>query len=164
MTIIIKNKDTLIFDDFKFRCSIGKLGFTKNKKEGDKKTPRGIFDIGNLYYRKDKHSKPTTKLKCIAIKKSMGWCDDPKNKKYYNKLIKIKKNIKHEILYRKDSKYDFIIPIEYNSKKIKLGRGSAIFIHLTKDYKKTLGCIALKENDFLILLKLINKKTKIKII
>jgi len=164
MTIIIKNKDTLIFDDFKFRCSIGKMGFTKNKKEGDKKTPRGIFNIGNLYYRKDKHLKPTTKLKCIAIKKSMGWCDDPKNKKYYNKLIKIKKNIKHETLYRKDSKYDFIIPIKYNSKKIKLGRGSAIFIHLTKDYKKTLGCIALKENDFLILLKLINKKTKIKII
>ena len=164
MTIIIKNKDTLIFDDFKFQCSVGKLGFTKNKKEGDKKTPRGVFDIGNLYYRKDKHSKPTTKLKCIAIKKSMGWCDDPKNKKYYNKLIKIKKNIKHEILYRKDSKYDFIIPIKYNMKKIKIGRGSAIFIHLTKDYKKTLGCIALKENDFLILLKLINKKTKIKII
>lgn len=164
MTIIIKNKDTLIFDDFKFRCSIGKMGFTKNKKEGDKKTPRGIFNIGNLYYRKDKHLKPTTKLKCIAIKKNMGWCDDPKNKKYYNKLIKIKKNIKHETLYRKDSKYDFIIPIKYNSKKIKFGRGSAIFIHLTKDYKKTLGCIALKENDFLILLKLINKKTKIKII
>ena len=163
MTIIIKNKDTLIFDDFKFRCSIGKMGFTKNKKEGDKKTPRGIFNIGNLYYRKDKHLKPTTKLKCIAIKKNMGWCDDPKNKKYYNKLIKIKKNIKHETLYRKDSKYDFIIPIKYNSKKIKFGRGSAIFIHLTKDYKKTLGCIALKENDFLILLKLINKKTKIKI-
>jgi len=164
MTIIIKNKDTLIFDDFKFRCSIGKMGFTKNKKEGDKKTPRGIFNIGNLYYRKDKHLKPTTKLKCIAIKKNMGWCDDPKNKKYYNKLIKIKKNIKHETLYRKDSKYDFIIPIKYNSKKIKFGRGSAIFIHLTKDYKKTLGCIALKENDFLILLKLINKKTKIKVI
>tara|TARA_Y100001970_G_scaffold291927_1_gene431066 strand:+ start:4381 stop:4875 length:495 start_codon:yes stop_codon:yes gene_type:complete len=164
MTIIIKNKDTLIFDDFKFECSIGKLGFTKNKKEGDKKTPKGTFNIGNLYYRKDKHLKPITKLKCIAIKKNMGWCDDPKNKKYYNKLIKIKENIKYEILYRKDSKYDFFIPIKYNMKNIKAGKGSAIFIHLTKNYKKTLGCIALKENDFLILLKLINKKTKIKII
>ena len=39
MTIIIKNKETLIFDDFKFRCSIGKNGLTKNKVEGDKKTP-----------------------------------------------------------------------------------------------------------------------------
>ena len=164
MTIIIKNKDTLIFDDFKFKCSIGRMGFTRNKKEGDKKTPIGLFNIGNLYYRKDRHLKPKTKLKCITIKKNMGWCDDPKNKKYYNKLIKIKKNIKHEVLYRKDSKYDFIIPIEYNTKNIQFGNGSAIFIHLTENYKKTLGCIALKKNDFLILLKLINKKTKIQII
>ena len=75
-----------------------------------------------------------------------------------------KKNIKHETLYRKDYKYDFLIPIKYNTKKIIHGKGSAIFIHLTKDYKKTLGCIALKQNDLLILLKLINKKTKIRII
>ena len=82
MTIFIKNKDTLIFDDFKFQCSVGKMGFTRNKKEGDKKTPIGLFNIGNLYYRKDRHLKPKTKLKCITIKKNMGWCDDPKNKKY----------------------------------------------------------------------------------
>ena len=60
MTIIVKNKDTLIFDDFIFRCSIGKMGFTSNKNEGDKKTPRGTFNIGNLYFRKDKISKPDT--------------------------------------------------------------------------------------------------------
>ena len=52
----------------------------------------------------------------------------------------------------------------YNYKKTKQGRGSAIFIHLTKNYKKTEGCIGLKKNDFLILLKLINKETKIRII
>ena len=164
MTIIVKNKDTLIFEDFKFQCSIGKLGFTKNKREGDKKTPKGVFNIGNLYFRKDRNSKPITKLKCIPISKNMGWCDDPKNKRYYNRLIKIRKNIKHEILYRKDTKYDFIIPIKYNTKKTKYGMGSAIFIHLTKNFEKTLGCVALKKDDFLILLKLINKKTKIKII
>ena len=56
-----------------------------------------------------------------------------------------------------------IIPIKYNFKKPVIGKGSCIFIHLTKDYKPTAGCIALKEKDFLIMLKLINKKTKIKI-
>ena len=61
----------------------------------------------------------------------MGWCDDIKNKKNYNKLIKINENIKHEN-YRRDSKYDFVIIINYNTKKIKVGKGSAIFIHLTK--------------------------------
>ncbi len=164
MTIIVKNKETLIIDDFKFRCSLGKNGITKNKNEGDKKTPKGIFNIGNLYYRNDRNKKPQTKLKCLTIKKSMGWCDDPNDKKNYNKLIKIKKNIKCEKLYRQDTKYDFLIPISYNSKKIKCGKGSAIFIHLTSNYKKTLGCVALKKNDFLILLKLITNKTRIKII
>ena len=94
----------------------------------------------------------------------MGWCDDPKNKKYYNKLIKVSKKIKHEKLFRKDSKYDFLIPINYNTKQTRLGKGSAIFIHLTKNFKPTEGCIALKKKEFLILLKLINKNTKIKII
>ena len=139
-------------------------GLTKSKIEGDKKTPKGIFSLGNLYFRKDRNSKPITKLKCIPINKKMGWCDDPKSKKYYNKLIKVSKKIKHEKLFRKDSKYDFLIPINYNTKQTRLGKGSAIFIHLTKNFKPTEGCIALKKKEFLILLKLINKNTKIKII
>ena len=90
----------------------------------------------------------------------MGWCDDILNKKY-NKMIKIKKNIKHEKLFRNDNKYDLLIPIKYNFNKPKKGLGSCIFIHLTQNYKPTNGCIALKKKDFLIMLKLINKRTKI---
>ncbi len=163
MTIVLKNKETLTFDDFVFRCTIGKDGLTENKVEGDKKTPIGTFSLGNLYYRKDKHHKPLTKLKCIPIKKDMGWCDDIKSKKYYNKLIKVNKNIKHEKLFRRDYKYDFLIPINYNTKKPKIGKGSAIFIHLTKGYKPTLGCVALEKKELLILLKLIKRTTKIQL-
>ena len=163
MTILIKNKHTLQIDDFKFRCSIGKKGFTKNKKEGDKKTPKGIFKIENLYYRKDRKQKPSTLLNCIEIKKNMGWCHDTRFPKKYNKLFKIQKKIKHEKLKRKDYKYNFLIPIKYNFNKPITGYGSCIFIHLTKDYKPTAGCIALKEKDFLILAKLIKTNSKIKI-
>jgi len=93
----------------------------------------------------------------------MGWCHDTSFPKKYNKLFKIQKNIRHEKLARKDYKYDFLIPIKYNFKKPIMGRGSCIFIHLTKDYKPTAGCIALKEKDFLIMVKLIKKNSKIKI-
>jgi L,D-peptidoglycan transpeptidase YkuD (ErfK/YbiS/YcfS/YnhG family) len=93
----------------------------------------------------------------------MAWCDDKKNSKKYNKLIKINKNINHEKLYRKDYKYDLLIPIKYNFKKRVVGKGSCIFIHLTNDYKPTAGCIALKKKDFLIMIKIINKNSKIKI-
>ena len=164
MTIIIKNKERLIYGDFLFKCCIGKKGLTNKKKEGDKKSPKGIFNIEDLYYRKDKINKPNTSLKCIPIKKNMVWCDDINNKKYYNKLIKIKKNIRHEKLFRKDNKYDLLIPLKYNYKKPILKKGSCIFMHLTKNYSPTAGCIALQKNDFLIMLKLIDKKTKIKIL
>jgi L,D-peptidoglycan transpeptidase YkuD (ErfK/YbiS/YcfS/YnhG family) len=163
MTILIKNKHTLQIDQFKFRCCIGKRGLTKNKKEGDKKTPRGTFEIENLYYRKDRLEKPLTFLKCIKIEKDMGWCDDIFVPKKYNKIIKIDKKTKHEKLNRRDHKYDLLIPIKYNFKKPISGLGSCIFIHLTKNYKPTAGCVALKKKDFLIILKLIKKNSKIKI-
>ena len=163
MTIFVKNKHTLQVDEFKFRCCIGKKGSTSNKKEGDKKTPKGTFEIENLYFRKDRKKKPSTLLKCVEIKKDMGWCDDVRFPKKYNTLFKIEKRVKHEKLKRKDYKYDLLIPIKYNFKKPTPYLGSCIFIHLTKDYKPTAGCIALKEKDFIILLKLIKKKTRIKI-
>ena len=163
MIIYLKNKHTLKVDDFKFRCSIGKNGKSKKKREGDKKTPIGQFAIENLYYRSDRIQKPFTNLKCIKIEKNMGWCDDPLDIKNYNKLIKLNKKIKCEKLHRKDHKYDLMIPIKYNYLKPKKFKGSCIFIHLTNDYKATAGCIAIKKSDFLIMLKLINKKTKINI-
>ena len=163
MIIYLKNKHTLKVDNFYFKCSIGKNGLTKKKLEGDKKTPIGSFKISHLYYRKDRIKKPQTQLNCVSIKKDMGWCDDILFPEKYNKLCKIEKNIKSEKLRRKDSKYDLLIPIKYNFKKPIAGKGSCIFIHLTKDYKPTAGCIALKEKDFLIMLKLINRNSKIKI-
>ena len=163
MKIIIIEKDTLLYDEFKFKCAIGKNGKTTKKNEGDNKTPKGIYTLGPLYYRKDRLPKISTKLKKIEIMKNFGWCDDVKSK-FYNKPIKTNINVRHEKLYRNDKKYDLLIPIEYNSKKPKKNKGSAIFLHLTSNYKKTQGCVTIKEKDMLILLNLINKKTKIKIV
>jgi L,D-peptidoglycan transpeptidase YkuD (ErfK/YbiS/YcfS/YnhG family) len=162
MLIIVKNEDTLLYDEFKFKCCVGKNGISSNKKEGDKKTPKGTYSLDSVYYRSDRISKFETKLKKIKIKKDMGWCDDI-NSKFYNKLIKLNKNIKHEKLYQKSNNYDLLIPIKYNMIRTKKNKGSAIFLHLTNNYKKTLGCVALKKKDMFILLKIINSKTKIKI-
>ena len=69
MTIMIKNKETLIFDDFSFKCCIGKNGTTNKKIEGDMKTPEGLFSLGKIYYRKDRNIKPISKLNSISINK-----------------------------------------------------------------------------------------------
>ena len=91
MQIVLKNKDTLIFEEFEFKCSIGKKGITSKKKEGDLKTPKGLFSLGPIYFRKDRIFNLKTKLKKIPIKKNMIWCDDSSSI-FYNKLIKKNNN------------------------------------------------------------------------
>ena len=162
MLIKLKNKDTLQFNEFVFKCTIGKKGISSKKKEGDLCTPKGTFSIKNLYYRSDRLLKPQTKIIIKKIKKNMGWCNDPKSNKY-NSLVTVKEKIRYEKMYRKDHKYDIVVVIDYNLKKPIPYKGSAIFIHLTNNYKPTAGCIALNKKDLLILLKIINKKTEIKI-
>ena len=161
MIIHLKKKKILKVDDFIFKCCIGKNGISNKKVEGDYKTTKGSFKLEHLYFRKDKIVEPIfTKIKKIIIKKDMGWCNDISSKKY-NKLIKINKKHRHEKLYRKDSKYDLLVPIKYNFNNIKKNLGSCIFIHITNNYRPTAGCVGLRKNDFLILLKLISKDSRI---
>jgi L,D-peptidoglycan transpeptidase YkuD (ErfK/YbiS/YcfS/YnhG family) len=94
----------------------------------------------------------------------MGWCHDVGYPKKYNRLVNTQNKFKCEKLNRYDYKYDLFIPIKYNFINPKVGIGSAIFIHLTRDYKPTAGCIALSKKDFLIMLKIIKKNSKIKIL
>tara|TARA_B100000941_G_C28489604_1_gene547084 strand:+ start:282 stop:773 length:492 start_codon:yes stop_codon:yes gene_type:complete len=160
MILKIKNKDKLVVDDFIFKCSIGKNGVSYNKTEGDGKTPKGEFGFGDVYWRADRIKKPETKLKCKKILKDAVWCDDPESD-FYNKEVKFSKKYRFEKLYRRDKKYDIFLVIKYNRPNIVKYKGSAIFLHLTKNYKKTAGCIAIKKNDMLIVLKLLKRNSKI---
>ena len=162
MNIIIK-KHFLLYKGYKLKCSIGKSGITHSKKEGDLTTPKGLFGLGLLYYRKDKIKLLKSKITKRVIKKSMGWCNDSKSKKY-NKEISFPFKYGAEKLYRRDKIYDVFINIKYNHFPIIKEKGSAIFLHLSnKKYKPTSGCVAIQKKDFLKILPLINNKTKISI-
>ena len=164
MNITVKKNRLLTMGNYKLKCSIGKSGIKKNKKEGDLATPKGVFGLGYLYYRKDRIRKINTKIKKIVIKKNMGWCDDIKSKKY-NKLIKFPFKYNAEKLFRSDNIYDLFIEIKYNQKPIQKKKGSAIFLHLINTkYKPTAGCVAIAKKDFFKIIKKINYNTKIKII
>ena len=93
----------------------------------------------------------------------MGWCHDSGSKKY-NQEIYFPFKYGAEKLYRKDKMYDIFINIKYNHAPIVKDNGSAIFLHLAgAKYKPTKGCIAILKKDFLKILPLINKNTKISI-
>ena len=162
MHIVIK-KHFLLYKGYKLKCSIGKSGSSFFKKEGDLTTPKGLFKLGLLYYRKDRIKSLKSKIKKKVIKKNMGWCDDSRSKKY-NREIYFPFKYKAEKLYRRDKIYDIFIEIKYNHCPIIKGKGSVIFLHLcNKKYKPTKGCIAIQKKDFLKILPLINNATKISI-
>ena len=162
MNIIIK-KHFLLYKGYKLKCSIGKSGFTNSKKEGDLATPKGLYKLGLLYYRKDRVKSIKCRIKKKIIKKNMGWCDDSKSKQY-NQEIYFPFKYGAEKLYRKDKIYDIFINIKYNHSPIVKKKGSAIFLHLTnKNYKPTKGCIAIQKKDLLKILPSISKNTKISI-
>ena len=162
MNIKIK-KHLLLYKGYKLKCSIGKSGIVNTKKEGDLATPKGTFKLGDLYYRKDRNKSLKCKIKKIIIKKNMGWCDDSRSTKY-NQKINFPFQYGAEKLYRKDKIYDLFINIKYNTDPIIKKKGSAIFLHIAgKNYKTTKGCIAINKKNFLKVLPLINKKTKISI-
>jgi len=161
--IIINKSGYLKYEDLKFKCALGKSGIKNKKKEGDNITPRGTFNIIKIYYRSDRIKKLSSKFKLIIITKKMGWCDDPNCRKY-NQLIKLPTKYSHEILYRRDNIYDLILVLNYNMKPTFKNKGSAIFIHIAKkNFKKTLGCIALKKVDLINLVKEIKRNTKVNI-
>lgn len=91
----------------------------------------------------------------------MGWCDDPSSN-HYNKLIIFPFKKKAEKLFLKSKIYDLVLVLNYNMNPIKKNKGSAIFLHLGNKYlKPTKGCVAIKKNDFLKILKKVTKKTQL---
>jgi len=160
MNIILKNR-FLYFLNYKLKCSVGKSGISYKKKEGDNKTPRGKFKFEYILYRKDRIINLRAKLKTIAIKKNMGWCDDS-NSKNYNQLIKIPFKHTYEKLWIRENIYDIILVINYNRNPIIKNKGSAIFLHIAKNkYQATKGCIAISKNNIKLLVSKISLKTKL---
>ena len=159
------NKGILIFDkcNIKTTAYIGKNGVTLDKKEGDKKTPLGEFNIGIVLGMNIKNEKKRG-LNFLKITDNMYWIDDI-NSKYYNQLVditKIKKDwnlSEHLIDY--PIQYEYLIEIKTNPNNIP-GNGSAIFLHCTKNMP-TAGCIAIDRENIKKIIENIDKNTKIKI-
>ena len=160
MCIRVK-KNYLTFKGDRFQCSIGRSGFSENKREGDGFTPIGSFYIENIYYRSDRINNLDSKINKNIIHESHGWCDDPSQKEY-NQLVQFPFNFSAEKLYREDSLYNVVCILNYNTNPVTPGLGSAIFMHVTHEgYNPTEGCVALKQEDLIYLLSLIDSKTEI---
>ena len=155
----------LSYKNLKEICYIGKNGLTKEKKEGDLKTPIGQFKLGLIFgvHKKEEINMNKT-LNYIEMNKNLYWVDDI-NSKYYNQLVNITKVTKDwnsaENLLENKEPYEYAIEIKTNPTNIP-GRGSAIFLHCKrKNY--TAGCISINRDKMISLLSMIDSDTQIKI-
>lgn len=154
-----KSQGTIYFKKLITKCSLGRSGIKKNKFEGDGSTPAGIFSLREIFYRQDKIDLSFSSLKLNIIKKNYGWCDQPSDIKYNQKVF-LPYLSSAENLWRDDDRYDIIIVLGYNDRPVVSGKGSAIFIHVTNSYHKpTEGCIAIKKSDLIYIVKNCNKNT-----
>jgi len=161
-TITVTGPETIEIDGKTYACRVGKAGFSKNKREGDLKTPLGSFAMRCCYFRPDRVAPPPiTGLKLIPLSRNDGWCDEPSHA-LYNQFVKLPFDASHEKLWRDDHIYDLIIPLGYNDDPVVSGWGSAIFLHLMRpDGVGTEGCVALERSTLTGILSRLNSETQV---
>ncbi|MBR2840393.1 MAG: L,D-transpeptidase family protein [Bacilli bacterium] len=159
-----------------FDVIIGKEGVCEYylKKEGDMKTPLGLYNLGVCFGKKSiSNSYPF-----VLIDENTYFVDDV-NSKYYNCFVQIDKKVEtygKSYIHFTDKKefnsaehmidydeYECGIFVEYNVNPTIKSKGSAIFIHI-KGNSYTLGCIGVSKCDMEYLIDNISLKTKILII
>lgn len=141
--------------------ALGRGGIKANKREGDGGTPRGRFRLVRLWWRGERHVRPTTLLPARRIARDDGWCENPSDR-HYNQPIKVPTGNNADKLKRADTLYDFIVEIDHNTRPRIAGRGSAVFIHVARPrFAPTAGCIALEMGALRRLLARVGPRTKI---
>jgi len=144
-----------------FRCALGRSGIGHKTSEGDGITPIGHFPLRRLWYRADRLDVPETGLLTRVISEADGWCDAPDDL-HYNQHVTLPFETSCENLWRDDGLYDLIIEIGYNDAPVIPGKGSAIFMHVArKGFEPTEGCVALKREDLLDVLRNCNAESRL---
>lgn len=154
---LILHHNQLSWGNKTFDCTWGRGGIRVEKEEGDGATPVGTFPFRRVFYRGDRMERPETLLPLQVLSEQDGWCDDV-NDVHYNQYVTLPYGGRHEKLWREDHVYDLILVVGHNDDPIKLGQGSAIFVHLLRaEGLPTEGCVALHPQD---LLKVIKESTQ----
>ena len=139
------------------KAGIGRKGFAGpgEKREGDLKSPTGLFRLGQLFCYDNSVS---TKMPFIQTTSSDKWIDDPGSPDY-NRWVRGATSAKSwENMKLTSNEYYYCMVIEYNFHPVVKGMGSAIFLHLSmgENPNSGAGCVIIRQEDMEGLLKWMN--------
>ncbi len=130
---------------FRTRAVMGRQGMALQgqKKEGDGKTPSGIYPLESAF---GYVSSMDTGLLYQQAGEDDFWVDDPESSQY-NQWVHGKPEARSfEYMKRDDNLYQYGAVIGYNRRPVVPGAGSAIFMHVWRNYySPTAGCVALNQ-------------------
>jgi L,D-peptidoglycan transpeptidase YkuD (ErfK/YbiS/YcfS/YnhG family) len=147
---------------FSINGDCGLDGITFQKREGDNKTPAGLYSFTLAFGLK---SDPGAFLEYRKITENDYWIDDVNNP-YYNTWVNTTDtpgDFNSEHLIDHDPSYNYALNINYNA-DCTPGLGSAVFLHCYNDIGFTTGCIAIPENYMKSLTKEVDSATRILIV
>ncbi|WP_201352882.1 L,D-transpeptidase family protein [Hydrogenimonas urashimensis] len=126
-----------------WRVMVGRNGLGK-EREGDGKTPTGIFLLEDVYgYRQT-----ATKMPFFLMADDNLICVDDTRSRYYNRIVDKRRVVKdfgsYETMHREDGLYEIVVTMGYNREKTP-GKGSCIFLHIANGDKPTAGCVAMEK-------------------
>jgi L,D-peptidoglycan transpeptidase YkuD (ErfK/YbiS/YcfS/YnhG family) len=138
-----------------FPAVVGKEGMVpaEEKKEGDLKTPTGLYRLGEAF-----GTHPLAiKMDYKYITADDKFIDDVTSE-FYNSWVNGQTDVKsYESMLI--APYEMGVVINYNMKPAISGKGSAIFMHISKSLKvPTYGCVAMDEYHLFALLRWLDKK------
>ena len=124
---------------------------------------QGRFRLKRLWWRADRITRPPTALPVRPIGPADAWSEDPADRRY-NRPVRRGQGEPGDRLMRDDALYDLIVEIDHNDRPRIAGRGSAVFIHVARaGFGPTAGCVALRRDHLLQLLKKLSPRTWIHI-
>jgi len=136
---------------------IGKNGLAAvgTKKEGDGKTPSGIYSLGPAF---GYASSMATGLDYRQAGDSDFWVDDIQSVQYNQWVSGIPAARSFERMRRSDNLYQYGVIIGYNNHPVIPAAGSAIFMHVWRRYDyPTAGCVATSQRYLRKILRWLNK-------
>jgi L,D-peptidoglycan transpeptidase YkuD (ErfK/YbiS/YcfS/YnhG family) len=124
---------------------LGQRGTSARKLEGDRTTPAGLFGFNPVMYGLARN--PGVRYRYHRIVCGDWWVEDPQSP-YYNKFHHVRCGSKppfkitSEDMSRSPEAYRHLAVIDSNTDPIVPGRGSGIFMHVSRG-QPTLGCVSL---------------------
>jgi L,D-peptidoglycan transpeptidase YkuD (ErfK/YbiS/YcfS/YnhG family) len=144
LTCYQKNNDEWVVRSGPIPAVTGPKGITPapNKKEGDGHTPAGIYALGPAF---GYAPAIATKLLYRQCTDQDYWIDEAQDDQYNTWVVGKPVGKSYERMKRDDDAYAVGAVIQYNTKPVVKGKGSAIFFHVwTNADKPTAGCVAIE--------------------